>query len=157
MVFQYSFCALVRWFIFPKLAAILSLIVMPLDERSWSQPTLKIAEMKVHADSLNDSSCGILLLLWPSRFLCFRKQAMCYRKHTMFCISLLRNSFMPKREVAIKLLSHRLGSAGTLAPYGMTMGGEGSNEVDEWPLDAGLDVASLTTQEEYNGRKEKLN
>ena len=144
-MFRYSFCALVEWFIFPKLAAILSLIVMPLDERSWSQPASKIAEMKIYADSPNDSSCGMLLLLWPSRFLCFRRQAMCCREHTMFCTSLLRNSFMPKRKVAVKLPSHRLGSAGTLVPYRMTMGGEGSNEADKWPLDTGLDVALLMT------------
>ena len=118
---------------------------MPLDERSWSQPALKIAKMKVYADSPNDSSCGMLLLLWPLRFLCFRKQVMCYREYTMFCTSLLRNSFMLKREVAVKLPSHRLESAGTLVPYGMTMGGKGSNEADEWPLDAGLDVVVRAT------------
>jgi len=67
------------------------------------------------------------------------------REHTMFHTLLLRNLFVPKREVAVKLLSHRLGSAGILVPYGMTMGEEGSNKVDEWLLDAGSDVASLTT------------
>jgi len=64
---------------------------------------------------------------------------------------------VPKREVAVKLPSHRLGSAGTLAPYGMTVGGEGSNEADEWPLDAGSDVASLMTRGGCDGGREKLN
>jgi len=44
----------------------------------------------------------------------------------MLHTSLWRNSLVPKRDVAIKLPSHRLGSARTLALYGMTMGGESS-------------------------------
>jgi len=49
----------------------------------------------------------------------------------MFCILLLRNSFVLKTEVAVKLPSYRLESARTLASYGMTMGGEGFNEIDK--------------------------
>ena len=51
------------------------------------------------------------------------------REHIMLLISLLRNSLVPNRNVAMKFLSHRLGSAGMLALYGMTLGGEGSVEM----------------------------
>ena len=47
----------------------------------------------------------------------------------MLLISLLRNLLVPNKDVAMKFLSHRLGSAGTLALYGMTSGGEGSMEI----------------------------
>jgi len=49
----------------------------------------------------------------------------------MLRTSLLRNLFVPKREVAIKFLSHRLGSVGMLVLYGITVGGEGSIDVEE--------------------------
>ena len=52
-----------------------------------------------------------------------------FREHMMLLISLLRNLLVPNKDVAMKFLSHRLGSAGTLALYGMTSGGEGSMEI----------------------------
>jgi len=36
---------------------------------------------------------------------------------------------VPNKDVAVKFPSHRLGSAGTLALYRMTLGGEGSIEM----------------------------
>ena len=45
---------------------------------------------------------------------------------------------MPKRDVAVKLPSHRLGSAGTLALYGMTDGGKGSVEMSILPVGSKL-------------------
>ena len=54
---------------------------------------------------------------------------MCCREHVMLLISLLRNSLVPNRDVAMKFPSHRLGSARILALYGMTLGGESSVEM----------------------------
>jgi len=61
----------------------------------------------------------------------------------MLHILLLRNSFVPKSEVAMKLLSYRLGSGGTLVLYGMTMGGEDSNDIWVMLLDTGVGVSLL--------------
>ena len=47
----------------------------------------------------------------------------------MLLMSLLRNSLVPNKEVAMKFPSHRLGSAGTFMLYGITLGGEGSVEM----------------------------
>ena len=44
----------------------------------------------------------------------------------MLLISLLRNSLVPNRDMAVKFPSHRLGSARTLVLYGMTLGRESS-------------------------------
>ena len=63
----------------------------------------------------------------------------------MLQTSLLRNSFVPKRKVAMKLPSQRLESAGTLALYGMTMGGKGSIDMHISPIDVGLGVSSWET------------
>jgi len=41
---------------------------------------------------------------------------------------------VPKRDVAMKLLSYRLGSAGTLALYGMTNGRKGSVKMSILPI-----------------------
>jgi len=48
----------------------------------------------------------------------------------MLQMSLLRNLFVLKKEVTVKFSSHRLGSVGTLALYGITMGEEGSIDVE---------------------------
>ena len=50
---------------------------------------------------------------------------------------------MLKREVAVKLLSHRLRSARMLALYEMTMGEEGSIDMIILPFDVGLSVFLL--------------
>jgi len=47
----------------------------------------------------------------------------------MLLMSLLRNLLVPNKDVTVKFPSHRLGSAGTLALYGMTSGEEGSVEM----------------------------
>ena len=94
-----------------------------------SHPDSKIADMKSHADLPKGSSCLMLLASHSLTFCCLRKHAMHFREHVMLLISLLRNSLMPNKDVAVKFLSHRLGSAGTLALYGMTSGGEGSVEI----------------------------
>ena len=52
-----------------------------------------------------------------------------FREHMMLLMSLLRNLLVLNKDVAVKFPSHRLGSAGTLALYGMTSGGEGSVEM----------------------------
>jgi len=44
-------------------------------------------------------------------------------------MSLLRNLLVLNKDVAVKFPSHRLGSAGTFALYGITSGGEGSMEM----------------------------
>jgi len=93
----------------------LSRIVVFLDEWSWSQPDSKIADMNSQADLPNSSSWGMLLPSRPSRLRCLRKHAMRCNEQAMLRTSLCRNSFVPNREVAVKLPSHRLGSAGTLA------------------------------------------
>jgi len=54
---------------------------------------------------------------------------MYFREHMMLLISLLRNSLVPNKDVAVKFLSYRLGSARTLALYRMTLGGESSMEM----------------------------
>jgi len=61
----------------------------------------------------------------------------------MLHILLLRNSLVPKSEVAMKLLSHRLGLGGTLVLYGMTMGGKDSNDIWVMLLDTGVGVFLL--------------
>jgi len=52
----------------------------------------------------------------------------------MLLISLLRNSLVPNKDVAVKFPSHRLGSAGMLVLYGMTAGEEGSVEMLVSPM-----------------------
>jgi len=71
-------------------------------------------------------------------------------------MSLLRNFFVPKREVAVKLPSHKLGSAGTLALYGVIMGGEGSVDVTVSLVEVGLRVSSLETHGGLEGSNVKL-
>jgi len=44
---------------------------------------------------------------------------------------LLKNSFVPKKDIAVKFPSHKLGSVGTLVLYGITVGGEGSFDAEE--------------------------
>jgi len=91
-----------------------------------SHPDLKMADTKSHADSPKGSSCLILLASQSLMFHCLRKQAMCFREHVILLMSLLRNLLVPNKDVTVKFPSHRLGSAGTLALYGMTLGEEGS-------------------------------
>ena len=93
-----------------------------------SHPDSNIADIKSHANSPKGISCLMLLASRSLTFRCLRKHAMRLREHVMLLISLLRNSLVPNRDVAEKFLSHKLGSAGTLALYGMTSGGEGSVE-----------------------------
>jgi len=52
-----------------------------------------------------------------------------FREHMILLMSLLRNSLVLNKDVAMKFPSHRLGSAGTFALYGITSGGEGSVEM----------------------------
>ena len=101
--------------IFPTWVEMLSRIVVLVDEWSWFQPDSKIADMNSQADSPNRANWGMLLPSCPSRLRCLRKQAMRCNEQAMLRTSLCRNSFVPNSEVAVKLLSHRLGSAGTLA------------------------------------------
>ena len=93
-----------------------------------SHPDLKIADTKSHADLPKESSCLMLLAFRSLTFRCLRKHAIRFREHVMLLISLLRNLLVPNKDVAEKFPSHRLGSAGMLALYGMTSGGEGSVE-----------------------------
>jgi len=115
-----------------------------------------MAEINDHTGLLKGSSYGILLLLQPSRFLCLKKHTICWKEHTMLHTSLLQNSFMSKSEVAMKLPSHRLGLAGTLALYGMAVGEEGSNNIWMMLLDAGVDVSLLQTRGGWEGERMKL-
>ena len=62
---------------------------------------------------------------------------------------------MPNREVATKPLSHRLGSAGTLALYRMTEGGEGSKEISISFVDPELGTSSMETRV-WEREREKL-
>jgi len=94
-----------------------------------SYPDSKMADIKSHADSPKGSSCLMLLAFWSLTFCCLRKQAMHFREHMMLLMSLLRNLLVPNKDVTVKFPSHRLGSARTLALYGMTLGGEGSVEM----------------------------
>lgn len=47
----------------------------------------------------------------------------------MLLMSLLMNFSVPNRDVAVNLPSHKLGSAGALALYGITKNGDGSVEI----------------------------
>ena len=122
-----------------------------------SHPDSKIADMKSHANSPKGSSCLMLLASWSLTFRCLRKHAMCFREHVTLLISLLRNSLVPNKDVAVKFPSHRLGSAGTLALYGMTSGGEGCVEMLKLPVIVELGASSRGTRRFDAGReKEKL-
>jgi len=94
-----------------------------------SHPDSKMVDTKSHADLPKRSSCLILLAFWSLMFHCLRKQAIHCREHVMLLMSLLRNSLVPNKDVAMKFLSHRLGSARMLALYGMTLGREGLVEM----------------------------
>ena len=94
-----------------------------------SHPDSKMVDTKSHADLPKRSSCLILLAFWSLMFHCLRKQAIHCREHVMLLMSLLRNSLVPNKDVAMKFPSHRLMSAKTLVLYGMTSGGEGSAEM----------------------------
>ena len=113
----------------PNSFAKLSLIDVLLAVVRVSYPNSKMADMKSYADLLKGSSCLMLLASRSLMFCCLRKQAICFREHVMSLTSLLRNFLVPNKDVTIKFLSHRLGSAGTLALYGMTSGEEGSVEM----------------------------
>jgi len=86
-----------------------------LDECSWSQPDLKIADMKSQADSPKSSSWGMLLLSHSSRLHCLRKHAMRCSEQAILRTLLCKNLFVPNSDMAEKLPSHKLGSARTLA------------------------------------------
>ena len=90
-----------------------------------SHPDLSMADTKSQADSPKGSSCLMLLASRSLTFRCLRKQAMRFREHVMLLMSLLRNSLVPNKDVAVKFPSHRLGSAGTFVLYGITLGREG--------------------------------
>ena len=134
---------LLRICMFPKWVEMLSQMVVFLDECSWSQPDSKIVDMNSQADSPNSSSCGMLLPLCPSRLCCLRKHAMHCSEQAMLWTSLCKNSFMLNSEVAVKLPSHRLGSAGTFALQGMTVGREGFRDVLKLSAGKGSLGASL--------------
>jgi len=78
-----------------------------------------------------------------------------FREHMMLLISLLRNSLVPNKDVAAKFPSHRLGSAGTLALYGMTSGGEGSMEMSILLVIAELGASSRGTRGFDAGREKE--
>ena len=100
---------------FPKWVEMLSWMVVFLDECSWSQPDLKIADINSQADSPNSSSWGMLLPSHPSKLCCLRKHTMHCSEQAMLWTSLCKNLFVSNSEVAVKLPSHGLGSAGMLA------------------------------------------
>ena len=78
------------------------------------------------------------------------------REHAIFWMLLLRNSFVPKRDIAVKLLSHKLGSIGMLVLYGITMGGEESIDVKASLARAGLSISSWEACGGCEGGKVKL-
>ena len=119
-------------------------------------PDSNIADIKSHADSPKGSSCLMLLASRSLTFRCLRKHAMRFREHMTLLISLLRNSLVPNKDVAVKFPSHRLGSAGTLALYGMTSGGEGSVEISILPVIEELGASSRGTRGFAGREKEKL-
>jgi len=122
-----------------------------------SHPDSKMADMKSHADSPKGSSCLMLLASQSLMFRCLRKHAMRFREHVTLLISLLRSLLVPNKDVAMKFPFHRLGSAGTLALYGMTLGGEGSVEMSKLPVIVELGASSRGTRGFDAGReKEKL-
>ena len=94
-----------------------------------SYPDLRMADTKSQADLPKRSSCLMLLASRSLTFHCLRKQAIHFREHMMLLMSLLRNSLVPNKDVTMKFPSHRLGSAGMFALYGITSGGEGSVEM----------------------------
>ena len=100
---------------FPKWIDMLSRMEVFLDKCNWFQPDSKIADMNSQADSLKSSSWEMLLPLHPSRLCCLRKHAMYCREQAMLWTSLCKNLFVLNSDMAVKLLSHRLGSARTLA------------------------------------------
>ena len=105
------FLALLRIWMFPKWVAILSQIEVFSDKCSWSQLALKIVDMKSQADSLKSSSWRMLLPSRPSRLYCLRKHAIHCSKQAILQTSLCKNLLVPDSDVAVKLLSYRLGSA----------------------------------------------
>ena len=122
-----------------------------------SHPDSKMADIKSHADLPKGSSCLMLLASWSLMFCCLRKHATHFREHVTLLISLLRNSLVPNKDVTVKFPSHRLGSAGTLALYGMTLGGEGSVEMSILPVIEELGASLRGTCGFDAGReKEKL-
>ena len=118
-----------------------------------SQPDSNIADTKSHADSPKGSNCLMLLVSRSLTFRCLRKQAMRFREHVMLLMSLLRNSLVLNKDVAVKFPSHRLGSAGTFALYGMTLGGEGFIEMSILLEIAELGASSRETREFDAGRE----
>jgi len=80
-----------------------------------------------------------------------------FREHVTLLILLLRNSLVPNKDVTVKFLFHRLGSAGTLALYGMTSGEEGCVEMSILLVIVELSASSRGTRGFDAGReKEKL-
>ena len=119
-----------------------------------SHPDPKMADTKYHADLPKGSSCLMLLASWSLTFCCLRKHAMHFREHVMLLILLLRNLLVQNKDVTAKFPSHRLGSAGTLALYGMTSGGEGSMEMSILLVIAELG-ASLRGTRGFDAGREK--
>ena len=122
---------------------------------SVSHPDSKMANTKSHADSPKGSSCLMLLVSRSLTFRCLRKHAMHFREHVMLLILLLRNLLVPNKDVTMKFPSHRLGSAGTLVLYGMTLGGEGSVEMLILLVIAELGTSSRGTRGFDAGREEE--
>ena len=120
-----------------------------------SHPDSKIAGMKSHADLPKGSSCLMLLASWSLMFCCLRKQTMHFREHVMLLISLLRNLLVPNKDITMKFPSHRLGSARTLALYGMTLGEEGSVEILILLVIAELGTSSRGTHRFDAGREKE--
>ena len=139
----------------PNSFAKLSLIDDLLAVMRVSHPDSKMADTKSHADSPKGSSCLMLLVSQSLTFHCLRKQAMCFREHVMLLILLLRNLLVPNKDVAVKFPSHRLGSAGTLVLYGMTLGGEGSVEMSILLVVAELGTSSRRTHGFDAGREKE--
>ena len=85
------------------------------DVNNLSQPASYMAMMKLKAASPNESICGILLPSQLVMFLCLMNSAIWIREHDTLRASLCKNSLVPKREIGLKWLSQRFGSAGMLA------------------------------------------
>ena len=78
-----------------------------------------------------------------------------FREHVILLMSLLRNLLVPNKDVAVKFPSHRLGSAGTFALYGITSGGEGSMEMSILLEIAELGTSSRETRGFDAGREKE--
>jgi len=90
----------------------------------WSHPALYIANTNIQVASLNSSSWGMSLLLWPSSFLCLRNIAIHQREYVILRTLPWRNLLVPNSKVVPNLPSHKLELARMLMLYGITSRGK---------------------------------